>query len=110
MTAAHCAYPTLPAPAASISRQAARIERPWGLLAAIALGYAAYTLHTGWPLPPSASAAPAATAPHASVPTTRRHALLLAPRLVLKCTRAGMTTYTDAPCAAGADPEALLLP
>lgn len=109
MTAASCAYPALPAPAASIARQAARIERPWGLLAAIALGYAAYTLHTGWPPPPDTPAVSAA-APPTSAPATQLHALLLAPRLVLKCTRAGVTTYTDTPCAADADPEALLLP
>jgi hypothetical protein len=111
MAAALYANLVLPAPAPSIRRQAAAIVRPWGLLAAIALGYVAYTVHTGWPAPPHGTSVPAA--PQASARPPQPHALqslLIAPRLVLKCTSAGSTTYTDVPCAADADPEAVLLP
>lgn len=87
----------------TLSAQVAETVRPWGLLAAIALGYAAYTLHTG--LPDRVRHA----APRAVLPSLQllRTPVLAAPRLVLKCVQDGVVTYSDQPCPAA---DVLLLP
>lgn len=75
------------------SSEAAAIVRPWGLLTAIVLGYAAYTLHTGWQ-----DRIPRPT-PRIALPTVQlRMPPLEAPRTVIKCVQAGSVTYSDLPC------------
>ena len=89
--------------AQTLSSQVAETVRPWGLLAAIALGYAAYTLHTG--LPDRIRHA----APRPVLPSLQllRTPVFEAPRLVLKCVQDGVVTYSDQSCPAA---DVLLLP
>ena len=78
----------------TLSSEAAAIVRPWGLLAAIALSYAAYTLYTD--------------SPERTTRITQRITLpkvelrlpkLEVPRTVVKCVQDGAVTYSDVPCA-----------
>ncbi|MCG2594572.1 hypothetical protein LZ009_17480 [Ramlibacter sp. XY19] len=86
--------------ARTLSAQVAATVRPWGLLTAIALGYAAYTLHTGMPERTRHIAAP-------RLPSLSSLQLPEAPRFVLKCLQDGVVTYSDRPCPSA---DVLLLP
>lgn len=91
--------------ARTFSAEVAAAVRPWGLLAAIALGYAAYTLHTG--LPERAHR----VAPRIALPALQLPAPVPAlPRTVLRCVQDGTVTYSDRPCANDPAPDVLLLP
>jgi len=91
--------------ARTLSAQVAATVRPWGLLTAIALGYAAYTLHTGLP-ERSRHAAPRPPLVLPSLPLFRAPAVE-APRTVRKCVEDGVVTYSDRACPSA---DVLLLP
>jgi len=93
--------------ARTLSAQVAATVRPWGLLTAIALGYAAYTLHTGLP-EHSRHLAPRPSIVLPSLPPLRAR-VLEAPRTVLKCVLDGTVTYSDQPCPADPQADVLLL-
>ena len=78
----------------TLSSEVATVVRPWGLLTVIALGYAAYTLHTGWPEPVTRPA-PRITLPKMQLAVPAADA----PRTVVKCVQDGTVTYSDVPCA-----------
>jgi hypothetical protein len=77
----------------TLSSEAAAIVRPWGLLTAIALTYAAYTLHTGWPERVARS-----TPRIAMTSVQLRLPMLEIPRTIVKCVQDGTVMYTDHPC------------
>ena len=78
----------------TLSSKAADIVRPWGLLTAIALGYAAYTLATDMP-ERTTRPVPRITLPKVEL----RLPTFEVPRTVVKCVQDGTVTYSDVPCA-----------
>jgi hypothetical protein len=91
--------------AQTFSSQVAATVRPWGLLTAIALTYAAYTLSTGAPERMHR------IAPRTALPAVHlRLPVLTMPHTVVKCVQDGTTTYSDRPCAPDTIFDILLLP
>ena len=79
----------------TLSSEAAAIVRPWGLLTAIALGYAAYTLATDLPERATRPLTPRITLPKVEL----RLPTFQVPRTIVKCVQDGTVTYSDVPCA-----------
>lgn len=92
-------------PPTSPSARAADLTRPWGLAAAIALAYVAYTAYDGWHQPPRARSAVATSE---SVPVLPVVLPLVQP--VMKCVKDGAITYSDQGCEPGTLSDVLLLP
>ncbi|HEY0822397.1 MAG TPA: DUF4124 domain-containing protein [Ramlibacter sp.] len=94
----------------SASREAARIVRPWAMLAWGAVAYVAYTAYDGLPalLHPQALAVEvvaAAVIPQPPLPVAPPERL----QMVTKCVEQGVTSYSDGNCAPGAHAQSIIL-
>lgn len=102
--------PRAPLPPPSVAREAARIARPWALLACGAVAYLAYTAYDGLPAllhqqERAVETLTAAVVPQPPQPVAAPQAV----QMVTKCVEDGVTSYSDRPCAPGADAEGIIL-
>ena len=94
----------------SASREAARIVRPWAVLAWGAVAYMAYTAYDSLPLLLHHQARAVAVVTSAVVPRAPAPAVPVRPlQMVTKCIDDSGTTYSDTECAPGVHAERIIL-
>lgn len=94
----------------SASREAARIVRPWAVLAWGAVAYMAYTAYDSLPLllhhqARAVAVVSSAVVPRAAAPAAPAERL----QMVTKCIDDSGTTYSDSECAPGVHAERIIL-
>lgn len=99
-----------PNPQLAVAREAARIVRPWALLACGAVAYMAYTAYDSLPLLLRQQGRAVEVVTAAVIPRPARPAAPPKPlQMVTKCVDHGATSYSDGECAAGAHAERIVL-
>lgn len=94
----------------SASREAARIVRPWAILAWGAVAYMAYTAYDSLPLLLHHQARAVAVVTSAVIPRAAAPAIPVQPlQMVSKCIDDSGTTYSDSECAPGVHAERIVL-